>query len=423
MRVVVRVVLLRSTITVAMVLLVAVAVWLSLSARTPGFLLRPDLITGLTTGSLFTGLIAAGAAATEANRWQRTDRVRRSAAGRSQVSIRLVHVLAVIAPLAVGYALAIVVIAAWAEARGYYGDFSVTWLIGLLCSLVLASAFGYAVGAVAPVRWFVGPAVALAFYVGYVALALARVRYGVQALYPASVELDDIFVQPVYMTILARSVLHIALSVLLLMLMVAPALSRRVVVGGAVALLAVSVASGSVVVAANGQMATARNPGVFTCVGDAPELCLNPGYARAAEPLQSEFARVAAITEGTGLVAPRLEQNLEGFGDEPSPGARSVYLDQWADAKDLAVSVDRYVGKYGGSANCDMQGTQGLPETTHVHEQIDRWLSQYDPDDGSVSPDPVVERLARLSPEDAHAWFTSVADRYESCSLQLSDLP
>jgi hypothetical protein len=417
LRVVVRVVLLRSTITVAMVLLAAVAVWLSLSARTPGFLLRPDLITGLTTGSLFTGLIAAGAAATEANRWQRTDRVRRSAAGRSQVSIRLVHVLSVIGPLAVGYALAIIVIAAWAEARGYYGDFSVTWLVGLLCSLVLASSFGYAVGAVTPARWFVGPAVALAFYVGYVALALARVRYGVQALYPASVELDDVFVQPVVATIIGRSVLHIALSALLLLLVVAPALSRRSLIGGAVALLAVSLASGSVVVAADGHMATARNPGVFTCVGEAPELCLNPGYARAAGALQTEFTRVGVITEGTGLVAPRLEQNVQGIGDEPSPGARSVYLEQWADAADLSFSVYRYVLKYGGSANCQTQGT------THVHEQIDRWLSQYDPDDGSVSPDPVVERLARLSPEDAHAWFTSVADRYESCSLQLSDLP
>ncbi|MBF4625209.1 hypothetical protein [Clavibacter sp. VKM Ac-2872] len=394
-----------------------IGVIVAINATRPGFLLWPDLITGFTSASIFTGLIAAGSAATEANRWQRANGQRQASATRSELQVRSYHAVAVITPLGAGFWLAFGLIAVWAQLQGYYGSVPIVWIISLFCALVLASSLGYTIGTLAPYRWYVGPGVALLFYLGYIALTLTGAHNGVLSLYPAASRLDDIFIQPVNSTFAAQSVFFLSLSALLLLLTM---LSRRISRAGALSALGsllVAVLAGGTVVAANGQTTTASNPGVFTCVGDSPTLCLNPGYAPAGVPLQEHFSRLASITSGTGFVADRLEQNVQGFGDNPSDGARSVYLEQWATDEDLKFAVSRYVSAYGGTGQC------GSEANARVNEQVDIWLSQYDPYYGDVPRDPAYDTLHALSLSDAQTWFSSVASKYFSCRLELADLP
>lgn len=417
MRATLRATLFRSTVTLGLALITVVGVFIAVNATRPGFLLWPDLTTGFTSASVFTGLIAAGAAATEANRWQRANGKRQASATRSKLQVRSFHALAVITPLGAGFWLAFGLIAVWAQLQGYYGSVPIVWIISLFCALVLASSLGYTIGTLAPSRWYVGPGVALLFYVGYVALTLTGARNGVLALYPAASRLDDIFVQPVNSTLAAQSIFFLSLSVPLLLLTM---LSRRVpraVALSALGSLLIAVLAGGTVIAANGQTVTASNPGVFTCVGDSPTVCLNPGYAPAGAPLQEHFSRLATITAGTGFVADRLEQNVQGLGDNPSDGARSVYLEQWATDEDLAFAVFRYVSKYGGTGQCESE------ENVRFNEQVDMWLAQYDPYAGDAPRDPAFDTLNTLSLSDAQTWFSSIASKYFSCRLELADLP
>ncbi|WP_435740151.1 hypothetical protein [Clavibacter nebraskensis] len=417
MRAAFKAILFRSTVTLGWALVAAIGAAIAINGTRPGFLLWPDLITGFTSASIFTGLIAAGAAATEANRWHKANGQRQASASRGRLQVRAAHAVAVIAPLGLGFWVAFAIVAVWAQVNGYYGSVPMAWIFSLFCALILASSFGYAVGSMTPYRWYIGPIVGLAFYVGYVALTLTGARNGVLALYPAAGSLDTIFVEPVNSTFVAQSVFFLSLSSVLILLTVLTIRIPRKIAISALGFLVIAVLSGGSVVAANGQTTSPRNPGMYTCVGAAPTLCLNPGYAPAAEPLHAEFARLASITSGTGFVADRLEQNVEGIGDEPSQGARSVYLEQWAAQDDLTFAVSRYVSKYGGLAQCD------APDAAYVNEQVDIWLSRYDPYEGSLERDNKFDALYGLSTADAHAWFSSVSDKYFSCKLQLGDLP
>lgn len=411
----IKAVFLRSVVVPAAILLAIAATALTITYTTPGVRLWTDLVSGLTASSVFTGLIAAGAAAVESNRWRHSHRVRHASARRPRWSIRAVHACAVIVPLTLGFWVAVGALSVYAVLTHSYGTPSFVWLLSLFCALVLAGSVGYFVGAALPYRWYVGPAAALVFYAAYVILIIFRIPYGLLSLYPASSNLDSAFVRPVVKTFVGQSVFFLAASfILICFLAIGSHFSRR---AAAVLLTGVVIAivGGGTVISTNGLATTGHNPAVYSCSGQDPTMCLNPGYVLASKALGQEFKAMNERAAGTDLVATRLEQNLEGNEDAPTPGSRIVYLEQWSTRRDLTFAVSRYVEMYGGLSHCS------TAESGDIENEVNVWLSDHNTSYGD--PDPVVTKFNHLSVKAGNAWFRDHYDAYATCTLKMSDLP
>ena len=415
--VVIRSILLRSPVAVGVILILILEITSALGNTTPGFNLWADRINGLTNTSILAAVVAAGVSALEANRWQASNRVRLRTASRSHLRVRSYHAGAVLLPLALAFWVAVAAVAAHAAFTGTYGAPSMLWLVSLCCAIVLAGTIGYVVGSVLPHRWYVGPAAALALYAAYVLLLASRAPYGIVSLFPASSNYDSVFTRKILATLGSQSIFFLSLSALLLLLLglkTIPLLRNLFLAAPFVILV---VASGLTVITTNGQVTTGNNPRDFICVGERPTLCLNPGYAAAIDPLQSEYRRFADLTAGTPLAPERLEQNVQGIGDEPVAGSRSAYLEQWAAPDDLTFSVFRYVKKYGSASQCSNA------EGSYYGAEVDSWLSNfYESTDGSAA-NAVSRALAEQTPEQGTAWFRAHYDSYASCSLTANDMP
>lgn len=414
---VLRAVLLRSPVALGGVLIAVVEIILALSRHTVGFNLWTDRVAGLNSASILVGVVAAGAAAVEANRWENANRSRMSTAARSRLLSRTQHAMAVLVPLFAGYWIAVVVIAVQASLSGTFGTPSLLWLITLSFAIVFAGSIGYAAGVALPYRWFVGPAVGVGLYVCYVALIASKLPYGVVSLFPASGNYDSVFTRTVIRTLVAEAVFFVAGSILVLLL---TGLRRRTTARALTALVAVAVilvAAGALNVSTNGQVTSGHNPGVFVCAGTRPQLCLNPGYSRALAALHKPFHRLDTIADGTPLAAARLEQNVQGVGDDPSHGSRSVYLEQWAAPDDLTFSVYRYVQKYGGSSHCT------IDDDGNLEADVDSWLSGFYESTAGADADAASARLARLSTAQGAEWFQKHYSQYATCKLVAGDLP
>ncbi|TPG05171.1 hypothetical protein [Curtobacterium flaccumfaciens] len=304
-----------------------------------------------------------------------------------------------------------------AYATEAYGFPPPLWILSLGCAILFAATVGYAIGALLPQRWYVGPAVGILFYAGYAILIVADVPYGVLSLYPASGNYITVFVRTVTRTLAAEAIFFTAAASLILFL---TAWQRRRLgrsLLGVVLASALTIGAGVVIVGANGQVVTGHNSRDFICSGVSPTLCLNRGYAPASHALQREFNTFNRRAVGTPLAAKRLEQNVEGYGDRPSSGARSVYLEQWAANDDLTFSVFRYVQKYGGSSRCTSS------DAAFMESEVNSWLSGYYESTAGADADFVTQSLSKLSVEDGNRWFRAHYDAYAACTLSKADLP
>lgn len=412
-----RAVLLRSPVPLGGILIVVIETMLALTRHTVGFNLWADRVSGLTSASILVGVVAAGIAAVEANRWEHSNRTRLQTAARPRLLVRVNHAAAVLLPLFACYWLAVVIVAAQAAATQAYGRPSLLWLLSLGCAVLLAGSIGYAAGILMPYRWFVGPAVGVAFYVCYVMLIVSNLPYGVVSLFPANGNYVSVFNQIVTSTLLAQAVFFVGVSAFILLLIGFRRKSSARALTSFTAVAAVIAVAGGVVVSNNGQVTTGHNPEDFACVGERPVLCLNSGYSPAANDLHREFRRLNDLAAGTPLAATRLEQNVQGYGDNPSKNARSVYLEQWAAHDDLTFSVFRYVQKYGGSSKCRSA------EEAFLEVKVDSWLSGYYESTAGSDADEISQRLAQLSPAQGAEWFRQNYRAYATCSLTTGDLP
>lgn len=416
----IRAVLLRSPVALGGVLITVIATVLALTRHTIGFNLWADRVNGLTSASILIGVVAAGIAATEAKRWEHSMRVRLRTAARPRLLVQGHHAGAVLLPLFAGYWVAAVIVAVQAGVVHAYGQPPLVWLLSLGCAVLFAGAAGYVLGAVLPYRWYVGPVVGLAFYACYVVFLIAKLPYGVLSLFPASSNYYSVFTRVVFETLAAEGVFFTAAAFLVLVLLAVRGKKSARAMCVLAAAVVVTATAGGVVISANGQVTSGHNPRDFSCVGEQPVLCLNTGYARAGKALQREFHRLDERAAGTPLAATRLEQNVEGVGDDPSKGARSVYLEQWAARDDLTFSVFRYVLKYGGSQQC--QNAQSA-EGASLENDVNSWLSGYYESTAGANEDAISRRLAQLSESEGAAWFQKNYSAYASCTLTASDLP
>lgn len=411
-----RAILLRSPVGLGGILIAVIATTLALSRQTIGFNLWPDRVNGLTAASVLTGVVAAGVAAVEANRWEHANRWRLRMAARRQLVVRGGHALTVLLPLLLGYGLAVAIISVNAVFTGAYGSPSTLWLVSLACALLLSGTMGYVAGVALPYRWYVGPTVGLAFYITYVVIIIMNVPYGVLSLFPASVNFFTVFTGVITATVVSQIVFFVAVSALLFLLVGLRQKTSAAALSGLIVLSAAMVGAGATTVAANGQVTTGQNPGDFSCAGSNPELCVNTGYAAAGQALHSEFQRFNQLTAGTPLAASRLEQNVQGIGDNPSSGSRSVYLEQWASQSDLSFSVFRYVQKYGSLSECND------PNNAFIIQQVNSWLSGFYESSAGADDNEISRRLASFSAADGAAWFQQNYRAYSSCTLTGADV-
>ncbi|WP_437583427.1 hypothetical protein ACSAGD_14205 [Paramicrobacterium sp. CJ85] len=339
---------------------------------------------------------------------------------------RMSHATAMITPVLVGYGLALVTLTIYAKVTGTYGSPPAAWLTALASAIVLASAFGYAVGTLAGSRWYTPPLGAVLFFGFYVALRIAPVPYGVVSLYPVILNVDSVFVRHISLTMWGQTAVFISVALLLLLLAGGgwrPGTALRF--GSTVAVLFVSALAGAgAVLATNGQYVTGHNSRDFVCNDSSPSICLNRGYAAAMPDLSSAMKRLNAKVAGTPLEATLIEQNVEGVGDAPSPQARSIYIEE-INRFGITFAVSRYVTKYGGASSCEVNEDVENYLSVSI---VDAWLSGYDElgigDFPKNVPGAVEYRaFMSLNDADAHEWLRAHEDEYFSCELSLSDFP
>ncbi len=412
----------RSTAPLAALLIAATAVWLSFAAVRPGFNLWSDLVTGLSTSSVYTGCIAAGVAAYESGRWTDAHRERVRFSRRTALHARFTHAAATITPLLAGYGVALLCVTLLAGARGFYGGPNPWWLLSVAAALLIAAALGYGIGVVAGARWWVAPVAAVGFFACYIAFRSTTAPYGVISLFPVVTNADSEFVTYVTPTMVGQTAAWCGATVIIIALAGRWTHASRGATAAVLVIAATSVFAGAAtVIGTNGQYTTGFNSRDFVCNGDGVVACLNPGYLPAMTPLLSAMSQLNERAAGTPLEAKLLEQNVEGIGDEPAPGARSVYLEQFANADDIHFAVYRYVIKYGGMQTCMRGGAD--PSAFSAVAAVDAWLSGFDDDVQSAGWAGGLRRLQSLSPTEGRAWFEQNSDEYFGCTLQPDSLP
>lgn len=414
----------RSSTWILAAIIAVLSVLIALTTRRDGLDLWPDLVSGLSQSGIFTGTLAAGFCAFESSRWVLPASARLAGSARSPLSARMIHAAAVIAPVLLGFLAAVAVLAVTGAVTQRYGAPYLPWLMALGAALVLAGTMGYVIGLVGGRRWYVAPLAALAFLGLYILSRLVPMPYGVKSLFPVIVNTDGVFVRHLPTAMLGQVALFLGVA-LILVCGVGRGWrhARRMAVAVVAGASVVALAGGFAVISTNGQYLTGYNSRDFVCEGDELEICLNRGYADAMPDLRAQFEDFNDRASGTGLVATKLAQNVEGIGDEPSPGARSVYIEQNNDFG-MQLAVARYVNKYGGIMGCDPADLEAF----YAVGVVNTWLTGLDELGISTFGDGApgkaeLDRFMALDVEAGNAWFREHEADYMSCSLSLAELP
>ncbi|WP_243233063.1 hypothetical protein [Microbacterium sp. CIAB417] len=400
-------------------------IWLALSGGRTGLNLWSDLVTGLSESSVLTGPLAAGFTAWFASRWASPARARMENGSRARPLVYLRSIAELLGPIVLAFPLAVLVLVIYAGLSGTYGAPSLSWLFSLWACLFVTAALGYMVGAVVGRRWFTAPLATLIVFGGYVLVQALPLKQGGRSLFPALPHRDTEFARYIDATMWSQVLLFSAAG--FLFILIAASYRRRLRIptaAAAAAAVVLAVVDGSVIISTNGQYLTGYNHRDFECSASPLTLCLNRGYAGAMQELESLFEEFNKKADGTPLVATVLEQNVEGIGDAPAQGARSVYL-EGIDPDGLKLAVFRYVTKYGGYPAC-VEREAGYEQVTAV-AIVDTWLADFD-DYGLSQLDAQSlgfaewQHFSQLSTEEGNAWLRDHEQDYLACNLSLSDL-
>lgn len=414
----------HSSTGIAGAVIAGLSILIALTTRRAGLNLWPDMVTGLSQAGIFTGTLAAGFAAFEAGRWATPASARMAGAVRTPVAPCLLHAGATLGPLVIGWVVGVIVLLVVGLTTGTYGSPFVPWLLALGAALLAASTFGYIVGSLLRQRWYVPPLAAVLFFGLYVTAQLIPVRYGIKSLFPVVTNTDSAFVRHLPQAMWGQTALFVGGAVAVVCMLGG---DWRRMPRGVIALVIVCLGLASIgaaaVIAINGQYVTGYNSRDFVCDGSHPRICLDRGYAAMMPRLLDRFERLDKRTAGTSLAATTLEQSVQGVGDEPAPGARSLYIEENTDFG-VTLAVYRYIEKYGGLSACADRDADSLFAVGIVNAG----LSSYDEigfetfGDGAPGVDEY-RRFLALDAREVNTWLTSHEDAYLTCTLTLSDLP
>lgn len=400
--------------------------WIGASVRRPELHLWSDIVTAISQTGLYTGVLAAGFCAWQSGRWEAASRSRLCGAVRSPAIARLSQFSVLVAAVGLGYISGLAALTIYAGASHTYGGPSTLWLVVLGAALMLAASFGYLIGRIGGARWWVPLAAALAFFGLYILSRSLRLPYAAISLFPVVTNSDSEFVRYVTTTMLGQLIFFSAMIGLIACGSVLTRPGRREAlagIAGAVVFVVVAVGGAAAIFSTNGQYTEGYNGRDFSCAGQAPRICLNRGYVGGMAATQVAFDRLAQKVDGTNLAPTLLEQNVEGVGDKPSAGARSIYFEDLT-SHGIDFAVWRYVQKYGGFARCDPANIS--PDTFVAMAIVDTWISGYDEYQlSSIDPSALgakqFETFTRLEPSAGNTWLKKHAHEYFACSLTLSD--
>ena len=320
----------------------------------------------------------------------------------------------------------------WELTQGSYGHPHLPWLIALWATFAAAWAWGYLFGVTLGQRWFTAPLAGIVYFGMYVVISTAHLPYGVRSLFPVLLNRDTEFAKYLSATMLGQAIWFTGLAILSFSLAKLIALHKAkrqqplaLTAAQLVATLAIAVPGALIVVQNNGQYLTGYNHRDFECRDGSVEICLNVGYAAAMPGAQDRFTRLSQITEGTNLQPSVLEQNVEGIGDSPSPGARSLYLEE-VSGPGLDQAVIRYVEKYGGFETCWAmeRSNENVLAIAIVNSRIagfdPYFLNELHPQDQGFTE---WSSISSITDSEFSHWLVDHEDKFQSCTLQLSDLP
>ena len=332
----------------------------------------------------------------------------------------------VILPIAAAVPVSVLVVSLYGVASGTYGHPYLPWLLTIATALLLAASFGYGIGALLGSRWFTTPLAAVLFFGLYVFIQSVGSSFGARSLFPVILNNDTEFASYISETMWGQVGFFASLVAVIFFLCVAQlSRARPLAMAGALVAIFPALLFASTVLSTNGQYLTGHNPRDFTCTDTSPTICLNRGYVAALDPLQERFRVFNEKAQGTDLEVHKLEQNVEGIGDEPAVGARSVYI-EGIDPEGLDFALSRYAEKYGGLLNC--YESHAPFERMIAVGIIDTWLTGYDSMNlrniDSATPGYAQwQAFQKLSVTDGNSWLKDNYSAYASCSLDLEKMP
>lgn len=402
----------KSSIRFFLPLLAFLPVLVIYTAQRPGVYLWSDISWAFNQASALINPLVVGLFAFEAARRETARFDRRLAAAVRPTQARLLHLVGSLTWVVVAYVLAFLYAVAYMTVHDGYGAPIWTWQLGTVLSTVVWASLGYAVGRFAGIRWYVFAGLPIISYFVWLFISgPSRLQYWLVQLYPTALNGTNPFVKYIYSTIIGQIAWYLGLVVIVLVLLLRY-LQPTARVSLLIAAVCVSALGVGAVMDRNGQFTTGYNARDYVCGSGQPVVCVNPGYKKGVLPVEAAFRSFDSKVQGTPLVVARLEQQVQGVGDSPSRGARSLYLEDLGPNYPL-LAVAGYVDRYSGEENCRST------DPTILHLIIQSWLSgERDPLTSAGGP---VQRAARWfdgqSASQKNIWLQSHYSAVRECRL------
>lgn len=413
---------LRSPVKWFAPVIAALLVYVAIAGMRPGLLLWSDVNASLTQASSLIDPLVAGIAAWEGGRRYRGGFTRRIDRGiRPGWSAVGGHLTAILFWFAVPALLAVAGFVIVFPMVGGYGAAEWPWLIAAASGAVLSAAFGYLVGSRAGGRWWAPPLAAIALYFGYVLIGGAHqlIPYWLVQAYPIVLNGSNPFVRYVTPTFWGQALWYLALSGVLVAFIPAAITRRSVRVVVVSVCLVAAIAGLTVLHSTRGQATTGYNSRDYVCDTSPVDICVNRAYRDGLPKLEQAFSTFNTKAADTPLAAPKLEQQVEGVGDDPSKGARALYVEDLGPTF-ASDSLLFYVQKYGGLERCSEA------VSTNLHTIVDSWLIGQ-PSSLVTSPDApegaAAIRFSKLTDVERTAWLKANIDDVTACHLTPAQFP
>lgn len=397
-----------------------VFVWFAFQRRSAGFNLWSDFVTGLSTATIYGGALAAGFAAIWAASWNTANTTRLTTAARNPVWVRFGNFALLVAYQVTGYLLALAIVTTYAGASGTYGSPDPFWLAAIGCVLIISTALGYVAGTLLPNRWYTAPLIVLAMFAGLVFVRILRFPQAIQAMLPGITDMATVFDVSIPAMRIGQSALWIGSASALVLVVAALKRAKRARTPLGVAALCALVAVGGAgaVVLHDGRYAYGQSSRDNVCIDRGFALCVNAGYASAAQDLYVAFARFDSIVHDTPLEVGQLQQTMTGIEEQRDDETRYFTIEA-SDRFDVTASVQNYLTTY-GSPRCS--GAYDVRAMVFV----DAWLSGYESSYLRADHADIISHLDNLNampPDAGHTWFIEHYDAYVACAVTLDDLP
>lgn len=163
---------------------------------------------------------------------------------------------------------------------------------------------------------------------------------------------------------------------------------------------------------------------VWTCVGNAPQVCVHPAFTASQDAVAARVRPVADRLENTPFALQRVEQRPRGIGSAPTPGAVAFALDAPRSGDLRDVSVDVAANAFGIVDSCSEQARKRRSGEPWAYARIlVAWASgnstSFAGDNEQLERDR--RWFDRLELAQRRAWLASRTAKIRTCTLGPAD--